>query len=69
MIELIKVFLCTTKNLLNSERDLITTQGIGLDPEFSLTHLRNSAWTKVKGGGNRLGSQSSRAPTFISVSQ
>jgi hypothetical protein len=33
MIELIKICLCTTKNLLNSERDLITTQGID-DPDF-----------------------------------
>ena len=38
MIELNKFFLCSTKNLLNSERDLITTQGIS-DPGFSLDSL------------------------------
>jgi hypothetical protein len=68
MIELIKICLCTTKNLLNSERDLITTQGIN-DPGFSPTHLRNSASAKDKGGENHLGSQSSRVSTFIGVGQ
>lgn len=48
MIELIKVFLCTKKNLINSERDLITTQVIGLLPNFPRLTWEIQHWRKWK---------------------